>query len=322
MPRPEIDPRHALDALHAVDPGCTRDEWHAIGRAAIAAGLSVEDLIQWSSQAPNFKGERDVRAAFRGVSPHGKTGPGTLWRAALQAGWKPPADGEVRALPLRAPAAEPLHAPPLEERPTLPPELLAQFLDMQPAALAPVAVSYLQARCCALPPLDGDLRFHPALRHPPTGYTGPALVGLVTDAATRQPLTWHRTWIAADGTKAQIEPARMLLGGYRKAGGVIRLWPDEGVTLGLGVAEGIETALSLAHAFAPVWAAIDAGNLGTLPVLPGIESLLIAADHDPAGIKAARQCAERWAAQGREVGLVLPPEAKTDLNDLARREAA
>lgn len=178
------------------------------------------------------------------------------------------------------------------------------------------ALAYLQARCCVIPPADGDLRWHPALRHP-GGHTGPALVALVTDAVTREPLTLHRTWVQADGTKAPVDPPRLLLGGHRKAGGVIRLWPDEAVTTGLAVAEGIETALSLAHAFRPVWACIDAGNLAGLPVLAGIESLLIAADHDDVGIRAAETCAARWAAAGREVHIALPDRARTDINDLA-----
>jgi hypothetical protein len=180
------------------------------------------------------------------------------------------------------------------------------------------ARSYLEARCCVIPPADGDLRFHPALKHPPSGIEGPALVALVTDAVTGVPLTLHRTWIRADGAKADLDPPRMLLGGHRKAGGVVRLWPDEAVTHGLGVAEGIETALSLAHGYQPVWALIDAGNLAAMPVLAGIESLLIAADHDEAGIAAARGCAATWAARGREVGVVMPGQRKTDLNDLAR----
>jgi len=110
----------------------------------------------------------------------------------------------------------------------------------------------------------------------------------------------------------------MLLGGHRKQGGVVRLWPDDAVTTGLGVAEGIETALSLAHGLTPVWACIDAGNLAGLAVLDGIEALTIAADHDDAGIAAANTCADRWARAGAEVRVVLPEIQKTDLNDVAR----
>ncbi|OXJ36017.1 hypothetical protein CFB82_12320 [Burkholderia sp. HI2714] len=162
------------------------------------------------------------------------------------------------------------------------------------------ALAYLNARHCRIPPPDGDLRWHPSLKHP-ADYAGPALVGLVTHAVTREPMTLHKTWIRTDGRKAEVDPPRLLLGGHRKAGGVIRLWPDEAVTCGLGIAEGIETALSLAHGYAPVWACIDAGNLQALPVLAEIESLIIAVDDDPAGKTAAAACAQRWSDAGREV---------------------
>ncbi|WP_367184130.1 AAA family ATPase [uncultured Azohydromonas sp.] len=91
-----IDPSHARDALFAINPGCTRDEWHRIGRAAIAAGLTVDDVDEWSSSASNYAGTRDVRAAFRTIKPEGGTGAGTLWQAAKAAGWTPPRDGEKR----------------------------------------------------------------------------------------------------------------------------------------------------------------------------------------------------------------------------------
>lgn len=203
-------------------------------------------------------------------------------------------------------------------------ETLSQFgkeLWRASSALGGEAVAYLQARCCVIPPVDGHLRWHPALKHPPSGIPCPALVALVTDAVDGRPLSLHRTWIRANGSKASFEPARMLLGGHRKAGGVVRLWPDEAVTTGLGIAEGIETALSLAHAAQPVWACMDAGNMAALPPLTGIEALTIAADHDDAGIEAAQACGERWAAVGREVRIVLPEQRGADLNDIAARAA-
>ncbi|CAJ9382050.1 Uncharacterised protein [Burkholderia pseudomallei] len=54
------------------------------------------------------------------------------------------------------------------------------------------ALAYLDARHCRIPPSDGDLRWHPSLKHP-TGYAGPALVGLVTHAVTREFMTLHKT---------------------------------------------------------------------------------------------------------------------------------
>lgn len=173
--------------------------------------------------------------------------------------------------------------------------------------------AYLQARQCVLPPSDGHLRFHPALKHTPSGHSGPALVALVTHTITGRPMTLHRTWVQANGTKANVSPPRLLLGGHSKQGGVIRLWPDDCVTHSLAVGEGVETCLSLAHAFTPIWALIDAGNLAALPVLAGVECLLIARDRDPAGEQAARTCAARWSAAG--VAVRITAQTANDLND-------
>lgn len=171
---------------------------------------------------------------------------------------------------------------------------------------------YLRHRGCALPPADGDLRYLPPTdRHPPT------LCARVTDARTAAPLSLHFTRLAADGRgKAGTERDKLLLGRHRKRGGVIRLWPDEAVTHGLVVAEGIESALAAAHVYTPVWAAIDASNLAALPVLAGIETLVIVADHDPAGIRAARECAHRWATAGCDARIALPPTPGADAADL------
>ncbi|MDZ4254848.1 MAG: toprim domain-containing protein [Sulfuritalea sp.] len=179
-----------------------------------------------------------------------------------------------------------------------------------------LAADYLQARACLLPPNDSDLRYMPALWHP-SGYVGPALVALITDVCTAAPLSLHRTWIRQDGTKADINPPRLLLKDHPVAGGVIRLWPDDAVTAGLGIAEGIETALSLAHGFTPVWSLIDAGHLAKFPILNGIEELIIAADNDDAGRKAANECAARWADHAA-VRIISADADGADLNDECR----
>ena len=44
--------------------------------------------------------------------------------------------------------------------------------------------------------------------------------------------------------------------------------------------------------------------------------LVLGADHDAAGIAAAQVCADRWAAAGAEVRVIVPPKPKQDLNDL------
>jgi len=175
------------------------------------------------------------------------------------------------------------------------------------------AGQYLRlSRGCALPPPDSDLRWLPDLRL--FGFSGPALVGRMSLATDRRKgCGLHCTWIAPDGNAGWRRAERRYLG--PKSGAVVRLWPDDCITLGLAVAEGIETALSLAHDYQPTWAAMDAGNLGGLPLLPGIETLVIGADHDPAGISAATECADRWAACGIEVHVIAPASAKSDWND-------
>jgi len=184
--------------------------------------------------------------------------------------------------------------------------------------LSGVALAYLNERHCRFPPADGDIRYHASLKHP-SGYVGPALVALITDVVTGEPISLHRTWIRADGRKADVDPPRLLLGGHRKQGGVIRLWPEEAVTVGLGIAEGIETALSLAWAYVPVWACIDAGNMKVFPRLPGIESLVIGADNDSTGADAAYACAQRWAADDVEV--YMTRQEQNDLNDTLKAPA-
>ena len=299
----------------------TRDEWVRALAAGRAAGLGDDELIELSSLAPNYGGERATRSTLRSLRGAG-VGAGTWFYLARLNGWKPAAAGgsrPVRPAPVVR-AVEP--EPDLHQHETLSDFGRRIWSSSQPLA-GTVGAQYLLARGCLLPPADGDLRFLPAHKHPLGDHIGPALVALVTDTETREPISLHFTWVCPDGSKANTPgPARMLLGGHRKAGGCIRLWPDEAVTTGLGVGEGIESCLSLAHAFTPVWSLIDAGNLAALPVLPGIEALTIAQDNDPAGRRAAQTVAERWAAAGCTVAIVGAEHDGEDLNDIILKDAA
>jgi hypothetical protein len=139
-----------------------------------------------------------------------------------------------------------------------------------------------------------------------------ALVAAMTDPTSGDFTGVHRTFLDAGGRKV----ARKMLG--RK--GVVRLWPDDAVTLGLAVGEGIETtiAATIITGYAPAWAALDAGNIAAFPVLAGIENLTIFADHDPNGVgqRAARSAAERWAESGCEARILTPVDRGSDFNDL------
>lgn len=103
----EID--RARAALQSIPPDLPRDEWHAIGRAAIAAGLTVDDVDTWSAPAENYSGRRDVVAAFRTIKPEGGTGAGTLFHHAKQYGFGD-AENARPTQPINPPAKAP-HRP-------------------------------------------------------------------------------------------------------------------------------------------------------------------------------------------------------------------
>lgn len=175
--------------------------------------------------------------------------------------------------------------------------------------------TYLRGRGLALPG-DAPLRFHGAC---PRGRERlPAMLALMSDARSAAPCGVHRTFLAPDGSGKAPGQAKMMAG----RAGVIRLVPDEDVTEGLGIAEGIETALAVMQRmdWQPVWAATSAGAIARLPALPGIEALTIFADRDGAGMAAATSCEECWQAAGAEVRVLAPPEG--DFDDMTRGGAA
>ena len=83
------------------------------------------------------------------------------------------------------------------------------------------------------------------------------------------------------------------------------------------------SAVKLGVAEPPAWAATVAGNLGTLPVIPGVKRLTILADNDASrtGERCAREARRRWRTAGREVDAKIPEPAGFDFNDLLRRSS-
>jgi hypothetical protein len=174
-----------------------------------------------------------------------------------------------------------------------------------------IVEDYLRSRRLELPE-EPVIRFHPEC---PNGCDKmPAMIALMSDPKTGQPRGIHRTFLRPDGSG---KVSKMMLG----PAGVIRLC--EKITNGLGIAEGIETALAVTQrvGWGPCWAAGSAGGLAKFPVLP-MTTLNIFADHDETGVglKAARACAQRWADAARvawererhviECYIHLPPEGK------------
>jgi hypothetical protein len=172
---------------------------------------------------------------------------------------------------------------------------------------------YLHHRGVRLPGAP-VIRFHP--RCPRKDGPLPAMVALMTDPVTGEPRGVHRTFLLSDGSgKAAVAKPKMMLGRT----GVVRL---EEIGVGLGLAEGIETALTVTQriGWGPVWAASNAGAIGSFPVLPAT-TLNIFADNDTAGLTAAQECAARWVQAGGEVLTHTPPPGE-DWADAAKRLAA
>jgi phage/plasmid primase-like uncharacterized protein len=145
------------------------------------------------------------------------------------------------------------------------------------------------------------------------------MLALVTDAVTGEPIGVHRTAIKDDGSGKRFgKDSKMMLGVARR--GVIRLQPG---SVRLGIAEGIETALSASQVFGTaVWATLSRGGVGTFPVLKGIKRLTVFADHDDPGLKAACKCCRRYQAAGIDAEVRYPPCATTDWNDFVMQESS
>lgn len=175
-----------------------------------------------------------------------------------------------------------------------------------------IAETYLRSRACYIPAAH-DLRFLTGDDKYP-----PAIVSRVTDFFTCDPITLHFTRIHPESGKIGAK----FLAGHQKHGGVIRLLPIAGAGTALGVAEGLETALSVfCNGGHVTWAALDAGNLGSLPVNPCHSELYIWADNDPAGREGATKLADRYTMSGRSVRILLPQTEGADWNDVARGNA-
>jgi hypothetical protein len=163
--------------------------------------------------------------------------------------------------------------------------------------------------------IEQALRFHP---HCPFDHRyHPCLIALMRDAVTNEPTGIHRIGLTPEARKID----RWMLG----HAGAVKLWPP-GPQLVVG--EGIETVLAAATRIPyrgaplqPAWAVLSASALKYLPVLPGVERLILLVDHDRAGIDAAASCANRWQRARRTIVRLTPKLAGTDFNDLVMPEA-
>jgi hypothetical protein len=181
-----------------------------------------------------------------------------------------------------------------------------------------LAETYLVGRIGRTIDWPADIRFHKRCGRNTDGGLEfkPAIVALLRDIKTDDPKAIQRIFLRDDGQdRLRDSMGKCSLG--LSAGTVCKLSPDDAVTHGLGICEGLEKGLAImATGFAPVWVTCGTAGLASFPVLSGIEHLTIFADHDEPGLKAARACAERWGAAGKTGRIVHPKQPGSDWNDV------
>jgi phage/plasmid primase-like uncharacterized protein len=288
------------------------------GASEIAARLRLRAVPlrrEWRGDCPScgyssglVLGEKDGRALWWCASCQDNAGVTAAIRCALAGQWIPPAVVDRRVG----------KAPSTVWNSAFARELWGEALPMA----GTIAQRYLKARGLA-DVQSAALRYHPHTPHPGTGRRLPAMLAAIRDTRTGELRGVHRTYLRPDGTgKAEVEPAKASLGPV--AGGAVMLQkPRDGVPLVIG--EGIETSLSAATMIGAVaWAAVSAGNLAALPLppLPACPAVIIAADPDPPGQRAAGAIACRWRDEGRAVRIATPDRSDFDFNDLLRQRQA
>jgi len=193
-----------------------------------------------------------------------------------------------------------------------------------------LAHRYLESRGLTLLPevVQADaLRFHRScpLRYGGKGEGLPAMVAAISNLRTNAPQGVHCTFLDPSGSKAVMPDggaSRRIYG--IAAGGAVKLIADEDVTDGIGIAEGVETALAImCIGWLPVWSVLSTSGLRTFPAIVG--SVTIWGDSDSEtngnpGRRAAFEAVERLRAQGCEAVARLPIRTgeKADWNDILR----
>jgi putative DNA primase/helicase len=143
----------------------------------------------------------------------------------------------------------------------------------------------------------------------------PAMIAMVTgpDGA---PSILHRTYLTVDGHKAPVIAPRRLMPGTFAKGAAIRL---ARAGEALGIAEGIETALSASALFGvPCWAAVSAGMLTAWQPPSEAKRIIIFGDNDAGygGQAAAYALASRLRSDERAVEVRIPADVGADWNDV------
>ena len=170
-----------------------------------------------------------------------------------------------------------------------------------------VAETYLRRRGLKLI-LPDSLRFA-RLQYGWKGPTHPCLFALVA-GSDNIPTGIQRTYLDEGGGKARVAIPKKSLG--RVSGGAIRLAP---CAAKLTVCEGLEDGLSLQQELGrAVWVAAGASMLPNMRFPEGVRDVVIGADGDDAGERAARNAQDTFLSRGVAARIIRPLEGFKDFN--------
>jgi len=178
---------------------------------------------------------------------------------------------------------------------------------------------YLQKRGLDIGPWQRCLRETIATFHPHQ-HVFPVLVAKFCDRDGNGKQI-HQTFLTEQGEKAAIDPCRRFMRGPLPKGGAVRIGE---VVETMGIAEGIETALSAAKLFKfPVWAATNAAMLRLWEPPVGVRRVVVFGDNDKnyVGQQAAYVLAERLSAEAERkdksltIEVRIPETTGNDWND-------
>lgn len=161
--------------------------------------------------------------------------------------------------------------------------------------------------------VPSDIRLHKNHYHS-SGTYHPTMVSIMRGVDGRG-VSLHRTYLTKEGEKANVEPVKKFCEGLPINGSSIRL---SIVQEHIGIAEGIETALSAGWVFdLPVWAATNATLLAQWNPPDGIKHVTVFGDNDSSftGQAAAYTLAKRLVTKGITVDLKFPREVDHDWCD-------
>jgi putative DNA primase/helicase len=174
------------------------------------------------------------------------------------------------------------------------------------------ASAYLSSRGLGVAP--AELRYHPRTPHGPRPLTilRPALIAAVRDESGL--VAVHRTFLDPEGCGlAPLAHPRCGLG--RFGAGAVRFG---GSASRLGLAEGIETALSAAALFGvPCWATLGTERFRRVALPAEVRELILFLDHDGGGRRAERVAREAFA-HVPHIKCHVPERPGDDWNDVLR----